>query len=934
MTSSEPTRLRACLLDVELAHRAVNTSRATLRGRPALLLLLWEPGCELVGVGEACPLASFGGHDSYEQARAELSDWVESATLPSDWSPSSASCESLGAPKPSVGTLLNQLSRVSSPLSSASARHAVESALLDRRSQELGLPLAWQLAPDAPAPLRLPQSALLDPLEDDFMKHVRELHQSGINTFKLKLGRDENAELHVLSRLPAWLTSIAREPVQIRLDPNLAWSAETARRMLLAVQRSWQGGPCQLQFVEDPTTDFRAWRSLSQLAPLAIDEPLLTLDSAGHAPPAASANPESHASAPEPGTSPGGSTQPPSELGLEAAAWEAAAVVVLKPMALGGMSRVELLARQARQAGKKLSVSHYFDGPSALWLSTELAFAWQSPGLAPGLGEHAGLTAWRDEPSIRLLAGELPEVLASSDPPSRSSPTPDAGGALSVDQARQLEQLLPDVRLHAGRIERPPLRDGLSILEAARHLPAADALQLCPHEGEEASYSFAQLATEALEASEQLPAGPFLPLVCDPSLQSLRQLYAAWLVGLPVLLLHPALPPQARAALVARATEHAQELRPGDAVLISTSGSSGTPHLTVHTRASLIAAARASNEHLGLPHPADRWLLTLPFAHIGGLSVLTRCLLAGACVVQAQLAHAGEVALAQLRELRINELSLVPTQLARLLPAASEATGSDAGSPLDREPHAAALRLILVGGAACPPALLHQARERGLPVAPTYGMTELASQIATCKPDEDLFGTAVGRLLPGVLARTSEQGSLLVGGPMRFRRYLGEPTPLSEDGLFITSDRGELDGRILRVLGRADELIVSGGENISPQDVEAVLLSLQGVAAACVVGLPDPTWGERVVAVWSPARGSESAADATVPSPNRVERENPRLESPAAEGGATSLRAELALHLPAFAHPKAWIRVSDFPLLPSGKTDRLALRRLAGALLG
>jgi O-succinylbenzoic acid--CoA ligase len=209
----------------------------------------------------------------------------------------------------------------------------------------------------------------------------------------------------------------------------------------------------------------------------------------------------------------------------------------------------------------------------------------------------------------------------------------------------------------------------------------------------------------------------------------------------------------------------------------------------------------------------------MPLTHVGGLSIPIRsAIYATTAVLQPRFDT--EAVLRELMEptRRITLVSLVPTMLARLL---------DAG--LHEPP---TLRWALLGGGPIPPALLERAEAAGVPVAPTYGMTEACSQIAT-------FGWP----LPGVELVTAE-GEVLVRGATVSRQAL------SADGWLHTGDLGEFDDRgRIRITGRKSERIVSGGENVAPAEVEAVLLEHPAVADAGVFGRPDPEWGEAVVAV-------------------------------------------------------------------------------------
>ncbi len=330
------------------------------------------------------------------------------------------------------------------------------------------------------------------------------------------------------------------------------------------------------------------------------------------------------------------------------------------------------------------------------------------------------------------------------------------------------------------------------------------------------------------------------------------------------------------------------EPRPHSAMaIVFTSGSSGRAKGVVLSRAAFAASAAASAVRLGW-RDDDAWLLALPPAHVGGLSVLTRCLAARRTVVL-EPAPGTEGLERGLAEATL--ASLVPAQLHRLF----------AERPSWRAP--ARLRAVLLGGAAAPPPLVEEARRRGMPVRETYGLTECASQVATQEPG-DPPGHAT--LLPGFEARVVD-GVIELRGPALMTGYL--PTggePWTADGWLRTGDRGTIDaaGR-LAILGRADDVIVTSGENVDPLEVEAALSHDPEVAAALVFGVPDPRRGESVAAL-------------LVPRPGR-----PLDPARVAE--------RLAARLADFKRPRRYAVVADLPLTPSGKPDRGAARGAAGS---
>jgi len=289
--------------------------------------------------------------------------------------------------------------------------------------------------------------------------------------------------------------------------------------------------------------------------------------------------------------------------------------------------------------------------------------------------------------------------------------------------------------------------------------------------------------------------------------------------------------------------------------IVFTSGTTGRPKGAMISYANHFWSAVGSAFKLGV-RPDDRWLACLPLYHVGGQAILFRSCLYGTTVVL----HDGFDADAVLTSLAIENISLVslvPTMLERLLRRGLARVA------------APALRLVLLGGAAAPPALLADSAAVGLPVAVTYGLTEAASQVATLLPDEARRkpGSAGRPLLfssihvadpDGRQLRPGEPGEIVISGPTVMAGYYDDPASTSETirgGRLHTGDVGYLDeDGDLWILDRRDDLIVSGGENVYPAEVERVLREHPGVAAACVVGLPHPEWGQQVAALVVPTQ--------------------------------------------------------------------------------
>ncbi|MEU4608318.1 o-succinylbenzoate--CoA ligase [Kribbella sp. NPDC023972] len=327
------------------------------------------------------------------------------------------------------------------------------------------------------------------------------------------------------------------------------------------------------------------------------------------------------------------------------------------------------------------------------------------------------------------------------------------------------------------------------------------------------------------------------------------------------------LPSDPAAALrVRQAAAPDEPLEDGCAVVLTTSGSSGEPKGVLLSREALIASATATHDRLGGP---GQWLLPMKPYFVGGLQILTRSVLAGLAPVIAGESFT-EAAAAMTGRRRYT--AMVPTQLARYLDTDLEALRS--------------FDAIIIGGAATPAPLKARAAEAGVTAIPAYGMTETGS--GCVYSGEPLEGTSIAL----------DDGRILIKGPTLFSGYRLRPDLTAEvlrDGWFRTQDRGELvDGR-LRVIGRVDDVVISGGVNVTLPTVQARLLEHPRVKDAVVLGVPDPEWGTRVVAF-------------VVGEPERDE-----------------LRDFVAETLPRTWAPREVVRLDALPMLASGKVDRRRL---------
>lgn len=324
---------------------------------------------------------------------------------------------------------------------------------------------------------------------------------------------------------------------------------------------------------------------------------------------------------------------------------------------------------------------------------------------------------------------------------------------------------------------------------------------------------------------------------------------------------------------------------PDTALIISTSGSEGLAKAVMLSNTNLDAAARAANQRLPLA-PGDCWLACLPLYHIGGQSILWRCAQAGATV----LLHEGFVASAVATDLAskpVTHISLVPAMLSRLLELGIRPPTS--------------LRHAIIGGAALSMALYERACAAGWPLNPSYGMSESSAQIATWTETdgpwhEGLVGTTLGE---NEISLT-EDGRIRIRGPQIMAGYLGEISR-NPANWFTTSDLGKIDqNQRLTVTGRADDMLISGGCNVHPSQIESCLAACPGIHDVAVTALPDPVWGDLVVAL---VVGTCNSDEITRWSKQR---------------------------LPSAALPRRIIHLASLPRNATGKLERSVLRRLAG----
>jgi O-succinylbenzoic acid--CoA ligase len=434
----------------------------------------------------------------------------------------------------------------------------------------------------------------------------------------------------------------------------------------------------------------------------------------------------------------------------------------------------------------------------------------------------------------------------------------------------------------------------------------AQRSQSCPERtalvADGAEVTYAELEAEATWVARRLAAegvrrGSIAAMTMHPRREQVVLVHALMKLGAVLLPLSPRLSAEERAAVIAAEEpamdlDDAGELTQTEADLpllgehdmdevackVMTSGSTGTPDPVALTYGNFLWSAVASAFNIGV-EPEDRWLCCLPLSHISGLGIAMRSVIYGTTAVIQDGFDVDRVAVALERD-EITVVSLVATMLTRLLEA-----GADLSGP----------RAILIGGGPVPEDPLEEAIGRGATVVQTYGLTEACSQVTTLAPAEARrkLGSA-GRPLLTTHLRILD-GEILVQGPTV------APGRADADGWLHTGDLGRIDEEgFLYVEDRMDDLIVSGGENVVPAEVEKVLLRHPEVADAAVVGREDPEWQQAVTAIVVLADGSAATPD--------------------------ELRRHCAESLAGFKVPKRVELAAALPRTPSGKLMRRALR--------
>lgn len=772
--------------------------------------------------------------------------------------------------------------------SAAALRAGLECAALDRRARAAGVPLAALLG--GACRRAIPLNALLTATAPAAAAaEAAAWVARGFRCLKLKLAPGDLAGER--RRLAAVRAAVGGS-VALRADANAGWSVDEA---IAALRVLAEFG---LEYVEQPVADVAGLAAIRRnvSVPIAADESVTDADSVNV---------------------------------LVAAG--AADVIVIKPAWLGLRASLDA-ARRARAAGLAVTVTSALDSSLGIAAAAQVAAAIEGPlracGLAtaellagdlvrvplaiaagalavpdgPGLGveiDREAVARFRIGRSYALpdqeagargvvsfrarAAGGSPAALARN----VVAPDESAAGTLLAQRAETYgerlalidgERTLTFSALHAraaavaARLDASGVGRGDHVgLLLDDRLSFAVWLHGIAHLG-----AVAVLLGERLSGAElqrQLRARPCRALIIDPHTSALAAALPDDLTGSRLAVGDQAKGDGSRSAPLDLAAPHS---------VVFTSGSSGAPKPVVLTVGNHFWSAIGSALALGV-RDDDRWLACLPLHHVGGLAILMRGLVSAVPVLLQSRFDPAAVNDAIDRD-AVSRLSLVPTMLQRVLAARGERSLP------------ASLRTILLGGAPAPGALLRDCARRGVPVVTTYGMTEAASQIAT--DGRPLLGVGLRVIRDGGAAAPGEIGAIEVSGPVL------SPGQLGENGWLATRDLGYLDadGR-LAVVGRADDVIISGGENVHPREVEQALESHPAVAEACVFGLPDPLWGE-IVAAWVrpvPASG---------------------IDVPAL---AAHARGRLAGH----KVPRRLTVVEDFPRSAAGKILRHAVRAAA-----
>ncbi|MBK8252566.1 MAG: AMP-binding protein [Polyangiaceae bacterium] len=912
-------------------------TRSALHGpveRPAAVVCVHNEN-GLAGWGEAAPIAGFS-NETFDQTWRALEQLVAlfNCVTPIDLPTTPTALET---DTPGQSSIVPAIfgPRLTEVENCPSAMFALETAILDLMGKVAQAPVFQILQeralkgvqapagkdPSAPThPTEIPTNALLVAEGDveSFVYRAASFIEQGFDTIKVKLrSTTDEALARELTLLRALRN--AAPSIQLRLDPNGRWTLDEARRRLTLLAE------VSPQWVEQPVPPADLIHLGKCAVPWAADESLAIDEMVDRFSP---------------------------EMGC--------AAFVIKPANLT-IHRAIQLALLAESRGLRFTFTHFFDGPIGLAAACETALAFaRSPHLvACGLHPHEGFQSSNPgnlphhrRPSRIHSTGQpglglsnLPSLNCSTQltptscpPPPRAAALPPnhppervVGGvdaldirSLRSDELSRLALITPERSWTFGEIAAAVgalIRD-----EATRFAPRAGgestpSSETFHNESTHNPVAFVAHATPEVVTLVTALASmgrPFLPIHPRLSEQERETLLNG--VGPIQVLSDQTVAQMGRAALMNANASCA--LKPDDAhawappkgqqglgtqapfVMVSTSGTTGKPKAAVLSRAAMIASAEASALNFGW-NEGDRWLLCMPLAHVGGLSIVTRCLIARRTIVLLPKFDVHTV-LDAIERHKVTILSVVPTMLAMLMEA-------------DKLGVLALPRIVLVGGAAAPSSLLEECTHRNIRALTTYGLTEMASQV-TCQSPRDPKVLLRGNGAPlagvevvivredGTRAPAGEVGLIWVRGPSMFDGYLVnggqaiDPSRTNE-GFFATGDVGEIgaDGQ-LYVYTRRSDLIVTGGENVYPAEVEDALLQIEGVRRSLVFGVADERWGQIVCAVIEGDFELEGGADRPI-----------KMEDLAAR-----VKRSLAPH----KRPRRIGYVRELALTPSGKVDR------------
>mgnify|MGYP000353502002 CR=1 FL=1 len=350
------------------------------------------------------------------------------------------------------------------------------------------------------------------------------------------------------------------------------------------------------------------------------------------------------------------------------------------------------------------------------------------------------------------------------------------------------------------------------------------------------------------ECQYQRPNAP-IAIFAENSISTLINFFAIWKAGGVVVPLNPKLSSSQKEKLLEQIRpwrvipskenqisvyEKSDFLTDEVDILIATSGSTGFPKLVALSIANFIWSAHGSSENIAVD-PTDTWLISLPLFHVGGMSIIFRTMLAGANAMISPKILDGDF----IDQHRITHFSFVATQLSRQINS--------------KFPFGQATKAILLGGSKIPHALIQKSIELNLPIHTSFGCSEMASQVCTTSKEATIYELmTAGKVLAGREVKIDQDGRIQLNGKTRFLGYWQNQKllkPFDKDGWFTTNDLGEFDNNgFLKVIGRADRMFISGGENIHPEQIEQALINLEGIMNALVIDMPSETYGSRPVA--------------------------------------------------------------------------------------